>query len=86
MTVPTRTSTGEASFGRDVLKAADYYLNNRWAVLTLVSLVVIPAIFFNGWEWLVAAGVAPVILSTLPCLVMCGFGVCAMCRSKNAKH
>jgi len=29
----------------------------------------------------VAAGLAPVLLSTLPCLVMCGFGVCMMCRS-----
>jgi hypothetical protein len=35
---------------------------------------------FN-WSWLVAAGIAPLLLSTLPCLVMCGLGVCVMCRS-----
>ncbi|WP_128943312.1 hypothetical protein [Bradyrhizobium zhanjiangense] len=29
-----------------------------------------------GWNWLVAAGIAPVLLSVLPCLVMCGLGLC----------
>lgn len=30
-----------------------------------------------NWGWLVAAGIAPLILSVLPCLVMCALGVCA---------
>ena len=44
-----------------------------------------------GWDWLVAAGVAPLILSVLPCVAMCALGLCAMrggggqsCRSTGA--
>ena len=39
-----------------------------------------------NWNWLVAAGVAPLILSVLPCVVMCSLGLCAAgmaCRSTN---
>ena len=28
------------------------------------------------WSWLVAAGIAPLLLSTAPCAVMCGLGLC----------
>ena len=35
------------------------------------------ALFF-GWDWLVAAGLASIIIGVLPCLVMCGLGMCAM--------
>lgn len=37
-----------------------------------------------GWPWLVAAGIAPILLSTLPCLVMCALGLCAMGKSMNS--
>lgn len=29
-----------------------------------------------NWSWLVASGIAAVLLSALPCLVMCGLGLC----------
>jgi len=80
MTVP-RSTTTEPSLGRDVLNAARYYLSNRWVLLALGSVAVIAGLSFGGWGWLVAAGLAPVILSMLPCLVMCAFGVCMACRS-----
>jgi hypothetical protein len=85
MTLPRTTATAEPSLGRDVLNAARYYLGSRWALLALGSLAVIAGLSFGGWGWLVAAGLAPVILSTLPCLVMCGFGVCMACRSNKAQ-
>jgi len=50
-------------------------------LLALGSLAVATGLFFGGWAWLVAAGLAPVILSVLPCLVMCALGVCTMGRS-----
>jgi hypothetical protein len=81
MTVPQPSTTTAPSFGRDVLNATRYYLGNRWGLLVLGGLVVIAGLFLGGWAWLVAAGLAPVILSTLPCLVMCGLGVCIACRS-----
>src|SRR5882762_6473113 len=31
-----------------------------------------------GWPTLVALGVAPILLSVLPCAVMCGLGMCVM--------
>lgn len=37
----------------------------------------------GGWGWLVAAGLAPIILSLAPCLVMCGLGVCMMGMNKS---
>lgn len=39
--------------------------------------------FGGGWGKLVAIGVAPIILSILPCLVMCGLGLCMMGMSKK---
>lgn len=80
MTAPQSTTTTEPSLGRDILNAARYYLGNRWG-LVLGSVAVIAGLSFGGWGWLVVAGLAPVILSILPCLVMCGLGVCVMCRS-----
>ncbi len=35
------------------------------------------AAMFFGWDWLVAAGVAGIILGMLPCLAMCALGLCA---------
>lgn len=29
-----------------------------------------------GWKWLVATGVASLLLSVLPCLAMCALGMC----------
>lgn len=88
MTTRQSTTTAEGSLGRDALYAARFYLGNRWTLLTLGALAVVLGLTFGGWTWLVAAGLAPVILSTLPCLIMCGFGVCMMCRSgkKNPHH
>src|SRR5713101_5799416 len=81
MTMPQSTTPTEPSLGRDVLRAARYYLGNRWALLGLASLAVVAGLSFGGWGWLVAAGLAPVILSVLPCLVMCALGICMMGRS-----
>lgn len=78
-----QSSTTEPSLGRDVLYATRYYLRNRWTLVALASLAVILGLYFGGWGWLVAAGLAPIILSTLPCLIMCGFGVCMMCRGQK---
>jgi hypothetical protein len=53
------------------------HLGNRRLLLatTIVALVAGAAL---NWGWLVALGIAPVLLSLLPCLVMCGLGVGCM--------
>jgi hypothetical protein len=81
-----QSMTSGTTLGRDVLNAGRYYLGNRWALLALASLpVIIIGLSFGGWGWLVAIGAAPIILSTLPCLIMCGLGVCMMCRSNKSQ-
>jgi len=80
MTIDQSTASNEGSLVRQLLYAARYYLGNRWALLALGAIAVVLGLGFWGWGWLVAAGLAPIILSTLPCLIMCGLGVCGMCR------
>jgi hypothetical protein len=80
MIVSQPTTNAEPSLGRAVLNAARYYLGNRRGLLIVSAAVLLAGIGLN-WGWLVAAGIAPILLSTLPCLVMCGLGLCMMGRS-----
>ncbi|MGH8635485.1 MAG: hypothetical protein ACRET7_15310 [Burkholderiales bacterium] len=36
-----------------------------------------------GWDWLVAAGLASIIVAVAPCLVMCALGLCMSRQKKN---
>jgi hypothetical protein len=53
------------------------YLGNRRLLLATALVALVAGTAFN-WGWLVALGVAPVLLSLLPCLIMCGLGVGCM--------
>ncbi|GGG52463.1 hypothetical protein GCM10010964_44520 [Caldovatus sediminis] len=46
------------------------------AALATSALGAAGALAAGGWSWLVAAGVAPVLLGALPCLAMCALGLC----------
>ncbi len=37
-----------------------------------------------GWNWLVAVGAAPLILSLAPCAAMCALGICAMQKAAKS--
>jgi hypothetical protein len=37
-----------------------------------------------GWDWLTAVGIAPLIVSAAPCLIMCAFGLCIMGRNHQS--
>jgi hypothetical protein len=71
------------SLTREALYAVRYYLGNRWGLIGLIVFAAAVGLYFGGWGWLVAAGLAPIILSTLPCLIMCGLGVCMMCKGQK---
>ncbi len=45
-------------------------------VLGAAALGLIAAAAAWQWSWLVAAGVAPLLLSAAPCAAMCGLGLC----------
>lgn len=53
----------------------------RW--LIAASIAGIAAALYFGWDWLVAAGVASVLLAVAPCLAMCALGLCMRGQSKN---
>ena len=82
MAVVKPTEGAEVPLGRLGLNLVRYYLGNRWALLALGAGVLFAGIALN-WSWLMAAGIAPILLSTLPCLVMCGLGLCMLCRSSE---
>lgn len=60
------------------------WLRGRRGLIVLGALVFTLGLAFN-WNWLVAAGVAPPLLSVLPCLAMCALGLCMnrMSRSRD---
>lgn len=75
MSVPPATEANSASLTRDLIYAARYYLGGRRGILILGSGAAIAGAAMN-WSWLVAAGIAPILLTALPCVVMCGLGLC----------
>lgn len=90
MSVPPTTEANSASLTRDLIYAARYYLGGRRGILILGSGAAIAGAAMN-WSWLVAAGIAPILLTALPCVVMCGLGLCfnrssgASCSSGQAR-
>jgi hypothetical protein len=55
-------------------------LGSRRFWLVLAAAAVVAGAAFN-WSWLVAVGVAPLLLTLLPCAAMCALHLCA---SKSA--
>lgn len=63
------------SLARPALGALGQFLRSRRGLIILAVLALGFGAAFN-WSWLVAAGVAPLLLSVLPCAAMCGLGLC----------
>jgi hypothetical protein len=90
MTTLGSTKSADGSFAGDLLHLARYYLVSRTAFVALAIAAVGAGVALN-WGWLVAAGIAPVVLTALPCLVMCGLGLCmtkmvgGSCAPKSAQ-
>jgi hypothetical protein len=54
----------------------------RWWLLGAVAVAAGLAL---GWDTLVLFGIAPILIALLPCLVMCGLGLCMMkCKDKKS--
>ena len=74
----TTTGTPKASNGTltaDVLQAVRYYLGGRRGLFALAAIALVAGLAFN-WSWLVAAGIAPLLVAALPCIAMCALGLC----------
>lgn len=66
---------GNTSLGHDLLNAVRYYLKGRRGFLVLAGTILVVGFAFN-WSWMVAVGIAPLLLSVLPCVAMCALGLC----------
>ncbi len=73
MTTPVESQ--ERPLTQEVLYALRYYLGNRRAPLIIAGIVLTAGLALN-WSWLAAIGVAPLLLSVLPCIAMCALGLC----------
>lgn len=91
MTVPKNTETGESPLAQDILQYCKAQFGNRRSVAMLTAAGASAAIALN-WSWLVAVGIAPVLIAVLPCLVMCGLGLCmnramgSSCESSSSSN
>jgi hypothetical protein len=70
-----------APLGRRLQSLAAPWVHGRRGLI-LGGAVLLAGGLALGWGWLAAAGIAPVILSLLPCAAMCALGICMMPRGK----
>ena len=75
MATTQQSQSQDGSLGRDLLYALRYYLGSRRGLLVLAGLAIAAGLALN-WSWLAAAGIAPILISVLPCLAMCALGLC----------
>jgi hypothetical protein len=75
-------TAGQRPLTKDLLFAARYYLGTRTGIVLSVAAILGAGAYFN-WGWLVALGLAPLILGVLPCAAMCALGLCMGGRSKS---
>ena len=84
------TSTGSTEFSpnlnaRPIWSSAARLLRGRVGLVALGAAVLGIGGALN-WNWLVAAGVAPHILSVLSCVVMCSLGLCAAGMARRSTN
>jgi hypothetical protein len=84
---PVKTvQRSDSSSGRGILAAAKYRLHSLRSRLGIRGLAILGAAVIAAgpalnWSWLVAIGVAPLLLTALPCVAMCALGLCMMPKS-----
>ena len=69
-------ATEKSSLVQDWLAAARYWLGGRRGLIGLAVVLGLAAIALN-WGWLVAVGIAPLLVAFAPCAAMCALGLCA---------
>ncbi len=75
MSVSQRSNAAKTSLVQDLISAGRYYIGRGRGLLILATVVVTAGVALN-WSWLVAVGIAPLLLGFLPCVAMCAVGLC----------
>ncbi len=52
------------------------YRTRRSMVLLISGLIIATPLLVFNWSWLTAIGVSTILISVLPCVLMCAFGLC----------
>lgn len=65
----------ETPLVRDFVDLAWRALLSRRGLFILAALIAAAGVAFS-WSWIVAIGLAPILLSGLPCIAMCTLGLC----------
>ncbi len=75
MTTAREVQALSGRWGRDALARTRPWLSGRrvWWIAGTLALVAGAAL---NWSWLVAIGVAPLLVAALPCVAMCALGLC----------
>lgn len=68
-------SDNSTSPPRHLLFITRRYLGSRAGLIAMAAVGLGAGAYFN-WGWLVAAGLAPIILAAAPCAAMCAMGLC----------
>jgi len=78
-TIVKSKSQDVAPLVREWLHAFGYWLRTPYGMI-MAGLATGGVGLAVGWNWLLAIGALPILLSALPCVVMCALGVCMMGR------
>ena len=76
MTISDSTTTTNGQKANRLLDRIRQALTVRRALWFAAALAAALGLTLR-WNWLVAAGVAPILVSLLPCAAMCALGFCA---------
>jgi len=69
------SSARDTTLSQDIGTYLRYQLRGRRGLIAAAIVLAVPALWL-GWPWLVAAGLAPLLLAAAPCAVMCALGLC----------
>jgi hypothetical protein len=69
------TKAGEPSLTKAAIDLVRYYLGGRRGLI-LLSVATLGSAMALNWSWLVAVGIAPLLLALAPCAAMCALGLC----------
>jgi hypothetical protein len=76
MSSPETAGVARPSLAQDWLNAVRYWLGGRRGLIVLAATVGLGTVALS-WGWLVAVGIAPLLLTFAPCAAMCALGLCA---------
>ena len=70
------------SLSRSLIAPLRALSGSRLGLVLISGAVIVGGLGLN-WSWLVAAGIAPLLLSVLPCVAMCALGLCMVGMKGN---